>query len=228
VDSAPVGVVRLGVVEYGHAWALQEALLEARAAGRLTRDWLLLLEHPSVVTLGRRARPEHLLDLRDSDGSEIPTFAINRGGDVTWHGPGQLVGYPIFDLGPLGGDVIRYLRLLEETVIAACRALGVEAGRNPPMTGVWCRGDKVASLGVGVRRNVAMHGFALNVDPDMSAFERIVPCGLHGVRMTSLARLRGGPVAMGEALDATERAFAEVFGRVVERREPGEVLRFAP
>lgn len=200
----------LGRVSYAEAHALQERLVGERAADAIG-DTLLLLEHDHVFTLGRRGKPEHLLEPMDG-GRPIPLFEVARGGDITYHGPGQLVGYPILRLGDHGGDVVRYLRLLEEALIRATATFGVEATRNPPFTGIWSAGEKLASIGVSVRRDVTWHGFALNVSTDLSYFDRIVPCGLPWARMTSLERLTGGPVALAAVADAVAEAFADVFG----------------
>lgn len=177
-----------GCVEYGRALAWQEALVARRIAGG--PDALLLLEHPPVYTLGRGGDPRHLG--RAACGS-VPVWRVGRGGEVTWHGPGQLVGYPVLGLTELRRDVHWYLRTLEDVLIAALDDVGVKAGRVPGRTGVWVAGRrKIASIGVAVRRWVTWHGFALNVGADLSGFDAITPCGLTGVEMTSTAR-EGGP-----------------------------------
>jgi len=193
----------LGRVAYEPALALQEGI--AREHARFG-DTLLLLEHDPVYTTGRGGKPENLLAARaPGEALPAPLVRIGRGGDVTWHGPGQLVGYALVDLRARGGDVHRFLRDLESGVISTLGALGVVATRWPGKTGVWVsdrdvdprdlhdddmhagRVRKIASIGIGVRRGVSLHGFALNVSPDLGAFAAIVPCGLGGVRMTSVA-----------------------------------------
>jgi len=187
----------LGCVPYTEALELQAKRVEARRSGACG-DALLLLEHPPVVTLGRSARPEHLLRSRQELSARgVEVHEVARGGDVTWHGPGQLVGYLILDLAARGQpDVHAHLRRIEAILVDALRALGVPAGRRPPMTGVFVEPSqpprKIASIGVGLRGWVTWHGFALNVACAPGAFADIVPCGLHGVAMTSVAEERGG------------------------------------
>ena len=204
-------VLQAGVVPYAEALAWQRSLAEARINGRLTQDLLLLLEHPPVVTLGRNSRPSHVLR---PDGLDI--FEIERGGDVTFHGPGQLVGYPILDLVGHKPDLHWYLRTLEEALVMALAELGISAGRNPPFTGVWTRNRKIASIGIHVKQWVTWHGFALNVTTDLAQFERIVPCGIAGVEMTSVEREWGA--GSGErnlweqAVEAVIGGFETAFG----------------
>jgi len=209
----------LGRVPYGEALALQEACVRQRRAGAAP-DRLLLLEHPPVVTLGRSARPEHLLEDEAALAARgVELHRVARGGDVTWHGPGQLVGYPILDLAARGEpDVGRYLRRLEAVLVEALAALGVAAQTRPGWTGVFAAGGapgparKLASIGVGLRGWITCHGFALNVDPDLAGFASIVPCGLHGVAMTSVAAELGAAAPPG--LGARARgAVARAFGR---------------
>jgi lipoyl(octanoyl) transferase len=210
----------LGRVPYADALEIQRGAVEARLAGA-EPDRLLLLEHPPVVTLGRRARREHLLaSPAELAARGIALHEAQRGGDVTWHGPGQLVGYPIVHLDERGArDVHLFLRGIESALVEALSALGVAAGRRPGMTGVFVERPsgaagperKIASIGVGLRRWVSFHGFALNVTADLAGFRDIVPCGLHEVEMTSVARERGD--ASGTAgLDAAAReAVAKAF-----------------
>jgi len=180
-------VIQAGSVSYRDALTWQRELAEDRIAGRLDHDVLLLLEHPPVVTFGRNSRAAHLLN---PQGVEV--FEVERGGDVTFHGPGQLVGYPILDLGGSGGaykkDLHWYLRTLEQALIDALALLEIPAERNPGLTGVWTRGRKIASIGIHVKQWVTWHGFALNVTTDLAHFDRIVPCGIQGVEMTSVER----------------------------------------
>ena len=186
-----IEVRRLGLVDYDAAWALQREL-----AGQATPDrgFLLLLEHPPVITLGRNADPSNILDAGD-----VPVRSIDRGGDVTWHGPGQLVGYPILDVRRWG--VKRFVRGLERSVVDLCARLGVKAWTKPACVGVWASQGKIASLGVRISRGISMHGFALNVGSDLSGFARIHPCGAPGCAMTSVSRERGRETPVEEAAD---------------------------
>ncbi|HVH10937.1 MAG TPA: lipoyl(octanoyl) transferase LipB [Gemmatimonadales bacterium] len=215
-----LAVVTAGIVPYGEALEWQHALVGARIDGRLEQDVLLLLEHPPVLTLGRMARATHLLRPEGVDVVEV-----ERGGDVTFHGPGQLVGYPILDLAGHRRDLHWYLRTLEQALLAALGRLGVPAERRPSYTGVWTRdgGRKIASIGVHVKQWVTSHGFALNVTTDLSQFERIVPCGIAGVEMTSLERELGGEGAVrwAEVVRAVTRGFETAFG--VEATPGGEL-----
>lgn len=179
-------VIQAGQVPYGEALEWQRRLAQDRIAGRLPHDVLLLLEHPPVVTLGRTSRPEHVLR---PEGVEV--VEVERGGDVTFHGPGQLVGYPILDLRGHRTDLHWYLRTLEQALIDGLGELGIAAERHSGYTGVWTGGRKIASIGVHVKQWVTWHGFALNVTTDLRAFERIVPCGIAGVEMTSVERETG-------------------------------------
>ncbi|MGH7674121.1 MAG: lipoyl(octanoyl) transferase LipB [Gemmatimonadales bacterium] len=205
-------VIRAGRVPYDEALAWQRDLAQARIERRLSHDVLLLLEHPPVITLGRTAHAEYVLR-----PAGVPVVEVERGGDVTYHGPGQLVGYPILDLTAHRQDLHWYLRTLEDALIRALARLGLVAGRHPTYTGVWTRGGtrKIASIGVHVKQWVTWHGFALNVTTDLAAFERIVPCGITGVEMTSIERERGDGRREGslweEAAAAVVRGFADAF-----------------
>lgn len=202
--------MRRNRLSYAEGIALQEACLAERPEQQ--GDILILLEHTPVITHGRGARQENLLASRpqlERDGIEL--YLAGRGGDMTYHGPGQIVGYPIVDLKPLGRDLHRYLRMLEEVLIDTVSCLGVEATRMPEKTGIWVQGQKLASIGVGVRRWLSWHGFALNLTADMSGFDRIVPCGLPGVSMTSLEKLLGHPITREEVEIALVTAFTRVF-----------------
>jgi lipoate-protein ligase B len=197
----------LGLVEYTQALSWQETLLRKRCQGAC-EDILLLLEHPAVFTVGRGGDEKHLLNPR-----QIPVYRVGRGGDVTFHGPGQLVGYPICDLTRHGRDVHAYLRTLEAVLIAALVECGVSAHQRDGLTGVWVGEEKIASIGIGVRRWVTYHGFALNLNPDLSYFADIVPCGLSGVRMTSVARVLGDrPDVFQQLIGTVAEKFAEYFG----------------
>jgi lipoyl(octanoyl) transferase len=210
VTGRTIDVIEAGLVPYGEALEWQRSLAQARLERRLQHDVLLLLEHPPVVTLGRTSHAAHLLQ---PDGVEV--FEVERGGDVTFHGPGQLVGYPILDLTGYRPDVHWYLRTVEQALIVALAQLGVPAARRPGYTGVWTSAGerKIASIGVHVKQWVTWHGFALNVTTDLSHFERIVPCGIPGVVMTSVEREGGKGVGEGSLWDHTVAAVLRGFGR---------------
>ncbi len=224
-SPAPAGppaelvVVDLGRREYGGVLELQRGLVQRRLAGELDTDLLLLVEHEPVVTLGRGTRSTSLpLPVAELARRGVAVFEVERGGDVTYHGPGQLVGYPILDLERHRPDLHWYLRQLEAALIGALGRLGVPAGRHTGLTGVWTRGRKIASIGVHVKRWVTLHGFALNVTTDLSAFDLIVPCGIPGVVMTSVERelgWEGDPVSLWRA---TRDAVVDALGRVFDRR----------
>ena len=199
-------IARLGTVDYDSALALQDALVEARRDDRMG-DTLLLLEHPHVFTLGRGADARHLLEAR----AGVPVFRVSRGGQVTYHGPGQLVGYPILKLQGGDRDIHLYLRRLEQTMIDALATLEIAARRRERLTGVWVGERKIGSIGVGMRRWITLHGFALNVRTDLDYFGAMVPCGIAGVEMTSVEREIGrGDV--DAAAGAIAQSFAAVFG----------------
>src|SRR5215510_3697180 len=198
--------IDLGLVDYARALTWQEEVLRQRCQGE-GEDTLLLLEHPPVFTLGRGGDERHLLNPQ-----QVPIYRVGRGGDVTFHGPGQIVGYPILDLTRHGRDVHAYLRALEAVLIAVLAEYGLDAQRKDGLTGVWVGEKKIASLGVGIRRWITYHGFALNVDPDLSYFADIVPCGLAGVRMTSMAQLLGQPIALTAVKTLAAEMFASYFG----------------
>jgi lipoate-protein ligase B len=203
-------LVDCGRLPYGDAWTLQRALLAARQDDAVP-DVILMVEHPPVVTVGRAGRTSNILVPRDLlDARGIDVHHVERGGDVTYHGPGQLVGYPIVNLRALNEDVVRYVRLLEAMLIQAVAGWGVAGERRRGFPGVWVGGAKIAAIGVAVKRKVTMHGFALNVEPDLSHFELINPCGL-GMPVTSLARLLGRSVPIGEVRPVVARTFAEMF-----------------
>lgn len=196
----------LGVIDYSPALELQHTLVAQRYADEIP-DTLLLLEHPPVFTLGRGGDAKHLLH-----PGEVPVQRVSRGGDVTFHGPGQLVGYPIVALKQHGKDVHVYLRQVEDVLISTLAEWDIAAHRQDGLTGVWVGSHKIASIGIGVRRWVTFHGFALNVNPDLSYFSAIVPCGLYGVRITSVQQLLETEVPLGDMKSAVARSFAQVFG----------------
>ena len=210
----------LGRVPYEDALAMQEDLVARKAADSALPDELLLLEHEPVYTIGRT--PDQS-SLRDAAHLPHPVVQINRGGQATYHGPGQLVGYPILDLRPRGQDLHRYLRGLEEVLIALLAEYGVVGERCAGMTGVWVGGKKIASIGVGVRKWISMHGFALNVTGDLAPFRAITPCGLTGVEMTSLAAECGREVGVREVADR----LGPIFQRLDAADRPASAVETA-
>ena len=208
-DSAhPAGelhVRHLGRVEYCEAWDLQKRLVEDRIAGRIP-DTLLLCEHDSVITTGRGTQEDFLLD-----PDRFPVVEVERGGEATWHGPGQLVAYPILALPEGRRDLHRYLRDLEEVLLRTLAPFGLEGQRRSGWTGAWVGENKVASIGVAVRRWVTYHGLALNVCPDLSVFTALRPCGLEAMQMTSISQLLGRNLEIEEVTGPLVAAFAVVF-----------------
>ena len=202
----------LGSVPYRDAWDLQRRLAAEVGSGSRP-DTLLLLEHPHVYTMGRRATLDHVRwDEAERARRGVDLVWCDRGGDVTYHGPGQLVGYPVFDLRRHGGDVLLHLRNLEEALIRYLAGLGIAAERVPDYTGVWCGGAKVAAIGVKLAEGVVTHGFALNVTTDLDYFGGIVPCGIEDKPVTSVHLLGGGAIAVAEAARGFAPAFADVYG----------------
>jgi len=226
--STQLAVVGLDRMGYDEALAIQRSLAQARIDGGLERDTLLLVEHPRVITLGRSSKPQHLSaprDLLESKGVEV--HEIERGGDVTFHGPGQLVGYPIFDLSEHRQDVHWFLRQIESALIHALDTVGIAAERAEGYTGVWTGGRKIASIGIHVKQWVTWHGFALNVTTDLSYFDLIVPCGIQDVVMTSVQRELGERTprdVWARTLDAVVLGFGEMFGIGVQAVSLEEVL----
>jgi len=209
----PIEVRRLGLVAYAEALALQRSLVEDRRAGRVG-DLLLFAEHPHVLTLGVRGDGgrSHILATPAALAARgIEVHEAGRGGDVTYHGPGQLVGYPILDLKPDRCDVHRYVRNLEEVLIRTAAEYGVEAGRIEGLTGVWVGREKLAAIGVRIARWVTSHGFAFNVATQLDHFDLIVPCGIPDRGVTSLVRLLGRPVELSDVADRLARHFQDVF-----------------
>ena len=207
-------IARLGTVNYESGLALQDALVAARGED-LIGDTLLILEHPHVFTLGRGADAGYLLEARPG----VPVFRVSRGGQVTYHGPGQLVSYPILKLEGHDRDIHVYLRRLEQTMIDALAQLKIAAGRRVGLTGVWVGERKIGSIGVGLRRWITLHGFALNVCTDLEYFGAMVPCGIAGVEMTSVkleremyeTEITAQPDLLATAVNAVEQSFASVF-----------------
>lgn len=214
--------VALGPTSYRDGLRLQEALVAQRRRAREAgaegapggRNWLLFPDHPPVLTIGRSPSADNLRVPRAAlEARGIEIFEVARGGDITWHGPGQLVGYPICDLEPMGKDLHRFLRNLELALIDALGVWGIEGRLVPGRTGIWVGEEKLASIGIAVRHWVSYHGFALNVAPSLADFELIHPCGLHGIRMTSLERLMGANApSMSEARKVTAEALCARLG----------------
>jgi lipoyl(octanoyl) transferase len=218
-DPRPLlDVRRLGTVPYPEGLELQRTLVQQRREGAIP-DTLLLLEHPHVITLGSDAHAAHVLaDEQERRLLGIGLFETGRGGDVTYHGPGQLVGYPILDLKPDRQDLHRYLRDLEEVLIATAAAVRVTAFRRPGLTGVWTARGKLAAIGVRVSSGwITSHGFALNVSTDLRYFDSIVPCGIQGARVTSLAQEVGARAEWNAVVQTVVSAFEARFQRVVSR-----------
>ena len=203
-------VTELGVVDYLSAWKLQKQIHQD-VVNLQTENTLLLLEHPSVYTAGRRTE---ILD-RPLDGT--PVIDVDRGGKITWHGPGQLVGYPIVKLKN-STDVVGFVRELETALISVCADFGVKADRYCERSGVWVRDDKgdrkIAAIGLRVAKGVTMHGFALNVNPDLSAFEKIIPCGITGAKVTSLTAELGSEITINEVLPVIKKHIQPMLDRI--------------
>jgi lipoyl(octanoyl) transferase len=227
-----IATVQLGRLDYSTALPLQQSLVELRKRGAIG-DVLLLLEHTPVITLGRNAKREHVLASEERlAAAGVELFECDRGGDVTYHGPGQLVAYPIFDLRGFQPSIgaVEFVRRLEEVLVRTCADFGIETERVAGMTGVWTKAHqpqrhrgtetmrdtaKIAAIGVHISRGVTSHGFALNVNTDLTYFDLIVPCGLAAKPVTSLARELGEPVAMDEVAQVAARHFGSVFGSEV-------------
>jgi lipoate-protein ligase B len=207
-------IAELGVVEYDDALAMQTRMLAARIEGSVG-DTLLMMEHPHVFTLGRGADERFIV----ANAQGVPIRRVSRGGEVTYHGPGQLIGYPILKLEGSDRDVTKYLRRLEGAMIDALARFEVDAVRREAMTGVWVGGRKIASIGVGIRRWTTWHGFALNVSTDLSYFDSIVPCGIEGCRMTSVSEETNRAVTVREFAGVMRESFASTFSfsKIVSR-----------
>src|SRR4030066_509372 len=201
----------LGFIEYKEAWDLQKEIFSKRVSGEV-EDYLLLLEHPNTYTLGKTAHKENL------KGSEhylkenkISVYDIDRGGDITYHGPGQIVGYPIIDLNNWFKDTHKYLRALEEVIIKTCSEYGLDCGRNPKHTGVWKDDRKIAAIGIKVSRWITMHGFAFNVNTDLNLFNGIIPCGIQDKSVTSLSKELNIEISIQEVKEKLLKNFSDVF-----------------
>jgi lipoyl(octanoyl) transferase len=244
-------IVDLGLIRFAEAFALQKRVVAARKAEAIA-DVLLLCEHPPVITLGRNGNREHLLaSERVLRQKNVEFHATNRGGDITYHGPGQVVGYPVVNLSAIRRDVVWYVRMLEEVMIRTCSDFGIASGREPGKTGVWANPgtrpfkpdevtpgtpgggtEKIGAIGVHISRWVTSHGFAFNVSTDLRFFDLIVPCGIAGRAATSLEKVLGRGVRATEVAPNLARHFGEVFGlemKAVSREDLFEALeRFEP
>ena len=212
VPQPGLAVLQLGRMQYAPAWELQKSLAAQRAADTIG-DTLVLLEHPHTYTFGSSGKREHLLVPEERLRAEgIAVLTVDRGGDITYHGPGQLVGYPILRLKELGVGVVQYIRLLEEVLIRVASSYGMAAERQRGYTGVWVGDAKLAAIGTKVdKHGITRHGFALNVATDLDYFDRIVPCGIHDRAVCSLESLLGRPVNLDEVIGRTVEAFQAVF-----------------
>lgn len=221
-DSASTNKVcvfyRLGITEYDKAIKIQKMLWAQRLAGNPT-DYLLLLEHPASITLGKAAKLENILvDKKCLARNGISLFFTDRGGDVTYHGPGQLVAYPIIDLNQRGRDIHRYVRSLEEVVIRTLADLSIEGRRDRENVGVWVGDEKIAAIGVSIKKWITMHGLALNVNTDIKHFSLINPCGIHGGKVTTISRLLGYKVPVKEIGERLVVHFSKIFDTDIETR----------
>jgi lipoyl(octanoyl) transferase len=211
-ESRVCHIIRAGMIDYIEAWEWQRQLAAQRSSGAIG-DTLLLLQHPHTYTLGRATKAGHLLVEAEALAAQgVALVESDRGGDITYHGPGQVVGYPILKLSRHGGDVLRYLRMLEETIIVALAGYGITAERAAGLTGVWAGSAKIAAIGVKLSASgVTQHGFALNVATDLRYFQQIIPCGIAGRSVTSLAQLLGAAPPQAEVEQRIIAAFGQVF-----------------
>jgi lipoyl(octanoyl) transferase len=202
----------LDIIDYKEAWDLQKDIFELRYKKEIS-DVFLLLEHPHTYTLGRVADKAHLIGSQDYlDKNKISVYDIDRGGDITYHGPGQIVGYPIIDLNQWQNDTHKYLRGLEEVIIRTCSFYGINASRDPKYTGVWIENRKIAAIGIKVSRWITMHGFAFNINSDLSFFNGIVPCGIFNKEVTSLSKELNTIIDLQEVKSLLVANFKEYFG----------------
>jgi lipoyl(octanoyl) transferase len=215
----------LNTIDYKEAWDLQKEVFELRYK-KLIPDILLLLEHPHTYTLGRTADAAHLIGSKEYlEENKISVYDIDRGGDITYHGPGQIVGYPIIDLNEWFRDTHKYLRGLEEIIIKTCAEYGVTGHRDPEHTGVWVEDRKIAAIGIKVSRWITMHGFAFNINSDLSLFNGIIPCGIHNKGVTSMLNETGKKTDIGEVKNKLTQNFKEFFGYdSVKNKEIEELL----
>jgi lipoyl(octanoyl) transferase len=234
-------VFDLGHSDYRETWdlqkSLQQALIEQKKARKMgsepeteMNDLLLFVEHPHVYTLGKSGNSAHLLKgLAELSSIDAEYIEIDRGGDITYHGPGQIVGYPILDLDRHFTDIHKYLRYLEEVIIRTCAEYGIKAGRTEGLTGVWAGEEKICAMGIRCSRWVTMHGFALNVNTDLDYFNHIVPCGITGKAVTSLSKLAGRTISEAEVKNYLKKHFADVFGVIINEgaQKPEPIKQFS-
>jgi|WetSurMetagenome_2_1015567.scaffolds.fasta_scaffold106125_2 lipoyl(octanoyl) transferase len=211
VDNKILKYCDLGLIDYKEAWDLQREIHSKRVSGEV-EDFLFLLEHPNTYTLGKTAHKENLIGSEEYlKKNQITVYDIDRGGDITYHGPGQIVGYPIIDLNNWNKDTHKYLRALEEVIIKTCNDYGLICERNAKHTGVWLNDKKIAAIGIKVTRWVTMHGFAFNINTDMNLFGGIVPCGIQDKRVTSLKQELGNEIDIQEIKEKLVNNFLKVF-----------------
>jgi lipoate-protein ligase B len=217
-------IVDLGIIDYKKAWDLQRQLWAMRVEGDIP-DLLLLLEHPHVITLGRRGNRSHLLTSQDIlEAMKVPLFHVERGGDVTYHGPGQLIVYPILNLKDYGYRLIQYVDQLEGVILSVLRDFGIEGRRDSSNRGIWAEGDKIASIGVAIKRWVSFHGIALNYATDLKYFDLIHPCGLEEVKITSMEKILGEKVSRDRLTERFGLHFKQLFLRDWEEKRLEELI----
>jgi lipoate-protein ligase B len=216
-------IIDLGLIDYKKAWDLQHHLWSGRVEGKLP-DLLLVLEHPHVITLGRRGNRSHLIASEDVlKTMNIPIFHVERGGDVTYHGPGQRVVYPIFNLRDYGYRLIQYVGQLEEVILNVLKDFGIEGRRDPSNRGIWVNGDKIASIGVTIKRWVSFHGFSLNYATDLKYFDLINPCGLVGKKMTTMVKILRIEISKEQLSEKIGFHFKKIFERDWEEKKLEEI-----
>jgi len=217
-------IIDLGLMDYEKAWDLQRHLWQRRVEGQFP-DLLLLLEHPHVFTLGRRGNRSHLIVSPEIlEAMKIPIFHVERGGDVTYHGPGQMVVYPILNLKDYGYRLIRYVDQLEEVLLRVLRDFRIEGGKDPSNRGVWVGQEKIASIGVAIKRWVSFHGFSLNYEMDLKYFDLIHPCGLVGGKMTSMANILGTEISRERLVERISFHFKQIFERDWGKKDLSEIF----
>jgi len=217
-------IIDLGLLDYQKAWDLQHQLWSRRVEEELP-DVLLILEHPHVITLGRRGDRSHLIASSEVlEEMKIPVFHVERGGDVTYHGPGQMVVYPILNLKEYGYRVVRYVGQLEEVILRVLRDFGIEGRRDPSNRGVWAGEKKIASVGVAIKRRVSLHGIALNYETDLKYFNLINACGLEGKKVTSVAEILGTGISRARLLERVIFHVKEIFERNWEEKSLEELI----
>jgi lipoyl(octanoyl) transferase len=216
----------LGLIGYKEAWDLQKELFDLRVQNKVD-DLFLLCEHPHTYTLGKTAHIENLVGTDEYlEENQISVFNIDRGGDITYHGPGQIVGYPIISLTEWKQDTHKYLRVLEEIIVKTCADFDLNAGRIDKLTGVWINNKKIAAIGIKVSRWITMHGFAFNVNTDLSLFNGIIPCGIQDKEVTSLKRELGKEIPVSDVKHSLLKYFKEIFNySFVKEEDPGNLIQ---